>query len=47
MSAHTHDPTRGEGDHEIEDPHVEVECPNGHRFGVAARNLLSFEWGAQ
>jgi hypothetical protein len=47
MGAHAHDPTRGDGDHQIDETHVEVTCPSGHRFSVAARNLLSFEWGAQ
>jgi hypothetical protein len=47
MSAHTHDPTRGDGDHKIDATHVEVTCPNGHRFSHKTEDLLSFEWGAQ
>ena len=52
MSAHAHDPTRGQGDSKVmnEKPgeaRVAMACPNGHRFDAATESLLSFEWGAQ
>jgi len=52
ITAHAHDPMRGQGDREItsEKPveaQVTMTCPNGHRFSAATENLLRFEWGAQ
>jgi hypothetical protein len=52
MAAHSHDPTRGDEDAkpaavDPAAPHVEVQCPKGHRFSVRTRDLLQFEWGAQ
>jgi hypothetical protein len=52
MSAHAHDPMRGQVDSKIanEKPdvtRVAMACPNGHRFDAATESLLSFEWGAQ
>jgi len=52
MAAHTHDPSRGQGDTKPASqspgaPHAEMQCPEGHRFSVATQELLRFEWGAQ
>jgi hypothetical protein len=52
MAAHTHDPTRGQGENEMAtgkpgEAQVTITCPNGHRFSARTENLLRFEWGAQ
>jgi hypothetical protein len=52
MAAHSHDPTRGQGNTKPADQtpgaaHAEMQCPDGHRFSARTENLLRFEWGAQ
>jgi len=52
MAAHTHDPTRGQGDIKpaTQTPgaaRADMQCPEGHRFSVPTETLLQFEWGAQ
>jgi len=50
MTAHSHDPSRGEDTIKIQGPgtaRASLTCPSGHRFDVAVENLLRFEWGAQ
>jgi hypothetical protein len=49
MTAHAHDPMRGQGDSKItnENPgeeQVTMTCPNGHFFPARTENLLRFEW---
>jgi hypothetical protein len=52
MAAHTHDALRGKGNIKIQSENpgktrTQMTCPDGHRFDVAAENMIRFEWGAQ
>jgi hypothetical protein len=51
MAPHTHDPSRGTAEFNIDATlartPMSLVCPNGHCFDVFAEDLIRFEWGAR